>query len=123
LIQHRSQVPTFRNLTDLIRGGLHNRKVEIIASMDKQLSDHTRDLLDALFTGSDNQNMYRLTLLKKLSQSARPIRIKESVADFQVLSELHHQLHEVLKELDLGVAGIQYFAGSVLRSEIFQMGT
>ena len=121
LIQHRNQVPTSRNLTDLIRGGLHNRKVELIASMDKQLSDHTRNLLDALFTAPDDQNRYRLTLLKKLSQSTRPTRIKESVADFQVLSELHHQLHEVLEELDLGVAGIRYFAGSVLRSEIFQM--
>ena len=43
------------------------------------------------------------------------------VADFEVLSELHDRLDAVLSILDLGTAGIRYFAGSVLRSEIFQM--
>ncbi|WP_246086394.1 Tn3 family transposase [Roseinatronobacter monicus] len=43
------------------------------------------------------------------------------MADFEVLSELHDRLDAVLSILDLGTAGIRYFAGSVLRSEIFQM--
>lgn len=43
------------------------------------------------------------------------------MADFEVLSDLHDQLSSVLSKLDLGTAGIRYFAGSVLRSEIFQM--
>ncbi|WP_246079590.1 Tn3 family transposase [Parasedimentitalea maritima] len=78
-------------------------------------------MLDDLFSASDDQNRYRLTLLKKLSQSTNPSRIKDAVVDFQVLSELHDRLAAILAKLDLGTAGIQYFAGSVLRSEIFQM--
>jgi len=121
LIQHRVQVPSAYRLNDLIRAGLHDRKAELIALMDSQLPAEARHLLDDLFAASDDQNRYRLTLLKKLSQSTSPSRIKEAVADFEVLSELHDRLDAVLSILDLGTAGIRYFAGSVLRSEIFQM--
>ncbi len=89
--------------------------------MDRHLSHDARVLLDDLFAAPDDQNRYRLTLLKKLSQSTSPSRIKEAVADFEVLSELHDRLTSVLAKLDLGIAGTRYFAGSVLRSEIFQM--
>lgn len=121
LIQHHIQVPTARRLMDLIRSGLHGRKSELVALMNRHLSDGTRNLLNDLFTTPDDQNQYRLTLLKKLSQSTKPTRIKEAVADFEVLSDLYDRLAAVLSKLDLGTAGIRYFAGSVLRSEIFQM--
>ncbi|MDB9706969.1 Tn3 family transposase [Planktotalea frisia] len=121
LIQRRVQVPSAHRLNDLIRASLHERKAELIALMDSQLLAETRNLLDDLFTAPDAQNRYRLTLLKRLSQSTSPSRIKEAVADFAILSELHHQLGDILVQLDLGTAGIRYFAGGVLRSEIFQM--
>jgi len=121
LIQHHIQVPTARRLMDLIRSGLHDRKSELVVLMNRHLSDGTRNLLNDLFTTPDDQNQYRLTLLKKLSQSTKPTRIKEAVADFEVLSGLYDRLAAVLSKLDLGTAGTRYFAGSVLRSEIFQM--
>ncbi|TLP55538.1 hypothetical protein FEE96_22760 [Parasedimentitalea maritima] len=121
LIQRRIQVPSAYRLSDLIRAGLHDRKAELIALMDSQLPAETRNLLDDLFTAPDDQNRYRLTLLKKLSQSTSPSRIKEAVADLEVLSELHNELSNILSQLDLGIAGIRYFAGSVMRSEIFQI--
>lgn len=121
LIQNRMQVPSSYRLNDLIRAGLHDRKAELIALMDRHLSDDARVLLDDLFSAPDDQNRHRLTLLKKLSQSTSPSRIKEAVTDFETLSELHDRLTPVLAKLDLGTAGIRYFAGSVLRSEIFQM--
>ena len=121
LIQRRVQVPSAHRLNDLIRASLHERKAELIALMDSQLPAETRDLLDDLFTSPDAQNRYRLTLLKRLSQSTSPSRIKEAVTDFAILAELHHQLGDILVQLDLGTAGIRYFAGGVLRSEIFQM--
>lgn len=121
LIQNRMQVPSSYRLNDLIRAGLYDRKAELIALMNRHLSDDARILLDDLFSAPDDQNRYRLTLLKRLSQSTSPSRIKEAVTDFEVLSELHDRLAPVLARLDLGTAGIRYFAGSVLRSEIFQM--
>lgn len=121
LIQRRVQIPQSGTLLEMIRIGLQDRKTELVALMDRHLSNDARGLLDDLFTAPDDQNRYRLTLLKKLSQSTRPTKIKEAVADFEILSGLHDQLGSVLSKLDLGTAGIRYFAGSVLRSEIFQM--
>lgn len=93
---------------------------ELDGLMDDQLSDNRRRLLDDLFAASE-KNRYGLTLLKKLSQSTRPTKIKEAVADFEILSDLHHQLASILAKLDLGVAGIRCFAGSVLKSRMFQL--
>ena len=121
LVQHRIAVPTSRSLTDSIRTGLHDRKVELIGLMADHLSHEGRRLLDDLFAAPEDTTRYRLTLLKKLSQSTRPTKIKEAVADFEILSDLHHQLDGILAKLDLGVAGIRYFAGSVLKSRMFQL--
>ena len=121
LIQRRWQIPLSGTLLALIRSGLQTRKTELIALMDAHLSDETRGVLDDLFAVPDDQNRYRLTLLKKLSQSTKPTRIKEGVADFETLSTLYDQLEGILSVLDLGVAGIRYYAGSVLKSEVFQI--
>ena len=121
LIQRRVQVPGSGVLPELIRSGLQVRKAEPIARMDAHLTDDARALLDELFTAPDDQNRYRPTLLKKLSQSARPLRIKEAIADFETLADLHGQLSDPLSALDLGASGIRYFAGSVQRSRLFQL--
>jgi hypothetical protein len=65
LTQKRIQIPRARTLLDLIRSGLHERKAELIAMMDSNLTDETRYLLDDLFSSPDDQKHYRLTLLKK----------------------------------------------------------
>lgn len=92
LIQSRILVPQSGTLIELIRNGMQERKAELVAIMDDRIGDITRGLLDDLFTTSDQTNRYRLTLLKKLPQSTRPTHIRESIADFQTLSELYKQL-------------------------------
>lgn len=121
LIHKRIQVPNTRTLSDLIRVGLQGHKTALITLMGFHLTDANRQLLDDLFTTPDAKNHYRLTLLKKLSQSTKPTRVKESIADFGTLSVLYFQLESILATLDLGHAGIRYFAGSVMKSEIFQI--
>lgn len=121
LIQRRVLVPRSGVLLELIRSGLQGRKTELVSLMDAHLTDDARGLLDALFTTPDDQNRYRLTLLKRLSQSTKPTKIKEAIADYETLIELHSKLSGTLAAPDLGVAGIQYYAGSVQRSEMFQI--
>lgn len=121
LIQQRTQVPTVRSLTDIIRSGIQAHKAKLITLMECHLTNEACALLDGLFTGPENQNRYRLTLLKKLSQSAKPMRIKENIADFETLAELYGALENILSILDLGPAGIRYFAGSVLKSRMLQL--
>ena len=121
LIGRWVQVPRAGVLLELIRSGLQSRKMELIALMNAHLTVDARTLLDDLFTAPDNQNRYRLTLLKKLSQSARPTKIKEAITDYETLADLHGRLAGPLSALALGAAGIQYFAGSVQRSRLFQL--
>ena len=120
LIGRRVQVPNSGLLLELIRSGLQARKAELIVLIDTHLTSEARTLLDDLFTTSDEQNRYRLTLLKKLSQSTKPTKIKEAIADYETLVELYDQFEGSLA-LDPGAAGIRYFAGSVLRSRLFQL--
>lgn len=121
LIERRVQVPTVRRLTDAIRRGLDQRKTDLVVQMDSHLTAETRALLDSLFAAPENRNRYHLTLLKTLSQSTSPTRIRESVADFDTLCELYGQLESTLSKLGLGTAGIRYFAGGVLKSRMFQL--
>ncbi|MFT5115586.1 MAG: hypothetical protein ACI8P9_004937 [Parasphingorhabdus sp.] len=121
LIQKRLQVPKSWVLTELIRSRMQSHKSSLVTSMNTHLTNETRHLLDDLFTTSGDQNRYRLTVLKKLSQSTKPSRVKESITDFDTLSILYRRLEAILATLELGHAGIRYFSGSVLRSEIFQI--
>ena len=121
LIQQHVQGPVSGVITEMIRSGLQSHKSNLVTLIDSHLDSQTRCLLDDLFTPSDNQNQYRMTLLKKLSQSTKPSRVKESIADFETLSELNGKLDSILSILDLGYAGIRYYAGSVIRSKIFQL--
>ena len=121
LIQKKIQVPVFWVINELIRSGLQKHQKMLVTSMEAHLSNQVRQLLDDLFTTPGEQNQYRLTLLKKLSQSTKPSKIKESIADFETLSVLYQQIDSILSVLNLGHEGIRYFAGSVLRSEVFQI--
>lgn len=121
LIQRRVQVPKAGTLFELIRLGLHTRKAELVTLMETHLTDEARRLLDDLFAAPENRNRYPLTLLKKRSPSTKPTRIKESIADFETLAALYRPLEGILSVLDLGMASIRYYAGSVLKSEVFQI--
>ncbi|MGB0848871.1 MAG: Tn3 family transposase [Thiolinea sp.] len=121
LIQKRIQIPSSRSLSDLIRAGLQTHKEALITSMNNHLNDQTRRLLEDLFTTPDDKNQYRLTLLKKLSQSTKPSKVKESIADFETLSELYGKLDSTISKLNLSYEGIRYYAGSVIRSRMFQL--
>jgi hypothetical protein len=77
LIQRRIQVPTARGLADMIRTGLHERKVELITLMDAHLTDKARNLLDDLFDTPDDQNRYRSRPLE-----TRPLILNSRLAGF-----------------------------------------
>jgi hypothetical protein len=64
---------------------------------------------------------YRLTLMKKLSQSTKPSKVKERAGDLALVERLYQSLKPVLDELALNQDGIQYYAHSVIKSEIFQL--
>ena len=130
LIREKVAVPTYFRLADLILTAINHQKQTLMTVLDHTLSEQTRVLLDGLFVQSptldgepvDSQTAaYKLTLLKKLSQSTKPAKIKERVTDLTIVRDLHARLHSVLTALALPPDGIRYYANSVLKSEIFQI--
>nr|MCH9697693.1 Tn3 family transposase [Gammaproteobacteria bacterium] len=132
LAQQKIQAPGYFKLAELILQHINQGKQELADIIARELTTTTRQLLDALFiqeslsSKAEKQSpgktsAYRLTLLKKLSQSTRPAKIRESIADLQQLGELYHHLEPVVMALNLSHQGIRYYANSVIKSEIFQI--
>jgi hypothetical protein len=64
---------------------------------------------------------YKLTLMKKVSQSTEPSKVKERVADPQLVEARYRLLNPVLDHLTFGQEGIQYYAYGVIKAQIFQL--
>ena len=82
------------------------------------MTSEVRLLLDSMLLRDEDaasQSPFRLTLLKRLSQSTRPTKIRERLVDLGVLKELYAKVAPILSVLNLGSEGIRYFAGSVAR--------
>lgn len=123
LIRERIQIPPYFQLSELILNAVNQRKKELIAVIRCQLSVETKSLLDGLFTQEKEipYTRYKLTLLKKLSQSKKPTQIKERASDLLYVSELYNNLKPLISILGLKYEGIRYFANSVIKSDIFQL--
>lgn len=123
LMRERIQLPTYYTLADLILTAINHRKKELALQIDQSLDSETRSLLDALFAQESEERYarYKLTLLKRLSQSTKPTQIKERAEDLIYIAELSNRLAGVLPVLQLGHEGIQYFANAVIKSDIFNL--
>ena len=87
-----------------------------------------KTLIDSLFapaeSGGDQPTKttrYKLTLLKNLSQSTRPTKVREKANDLDYLAELYRELMPVLSAMNLNYEGIRYYAGSTIKAKIFQL--
>lgn len=130
LIREKVQIPSYLRLAKPTLNAVNQRKKVLAKLIEQGLSDDTKELLDALFVQSkaiDGDTVgaktaaYKLTLLKKLSQSTKPSKVKERVADLELLAGLYKRLQPVLQTISLSHEGIQYYANSVIKSEIFQV--
>ena len=130
LIAKRVRVPSYFRLSEMILTGINDRKKELVDIIKQSLTKDARQFLDQLFVqshsldGEENSSpttAYKLTLLKRFSQSTRPSKVKERVADFKLFSGFFAKVEPILGRLELGQDGIRHYANSVLKSEIFQV--
>ena len=124
------EIPGYYPLAELILAAVNARKAELCAIIDRALTARNREALDELLVqGSAGEDApvlpktaaYKLTLLKKLSQSTRPSKIKETITDLLVVQGLYRDFLPILCALDLNHEGVRYYAHSVIKSEIFQV--
>jgi TnpA family transposase len=123
LIRERIQIPPYFQLSELILKAVNQRRKELTAVIRRELSAEAKSLLDGLFAQKAETlyARYKLTLLKKLSQSTKPNQIKERAYDLLYISELYDNLKPLILVLGLGYEGIRYFANAVIKSDIFQL--
>jgi hypothetical protein len=130
MARERVQLPGQHRLTALIASAVQRRKQQLVERIERLMTAELRALLDDLFTQAlppdedaepVRTSRYRLTLLKKLSQSTKPGAIRQRTHDLLHLKKMHDRLVEILSALGLGREGVRYYAGSVIKSEIFQL--
>ena len=118
LVSRRIEIPTSFRLTEAVSRALQQRARVIAELISQAMTGEVRALLDGMLLREEtaaNQSPFRLTLLKRLSQSTRPAKIRERLVDLGVLKQLHARVAPILSVLNLGSEGIRYFAGSVAR--------
>jgi Domain of unknown function (DUF4158) len=118
LVAKRIEVPTSFRLTEAVSRAIQQHGRAIAKLGTDAMTGEVRLLLDSMFLRDDgiaSQSPFRLTLLRKLSQSTRPAKIRDRLVDLGVLKELHAKVAPILSIMRLGPDGIRYFAGSVAR--------
>ena len=130
MARERVQLPGEHRLTALIASALQCRKQQLIECIDRLLTADLRTILDDLFvqampsddgTEPGRTSRYRLTLLKKLSQSTKAGEIRHRTNDLLDLKAMYDRLVDLLPALGLGREGVRYYAGSIIKSKIFQL--
>src|SRR5256885_1836602 len=74
-----------------------------------------------LWPSEPHVQRYKLTLLKRFSQSTKPAKIKANIEDLRILQPLYQEMAAVVDALDLTPEGVRYYANAVLKSHIFQV--
>lgn len=95
IIREKIQIPGYNRISDMILRALQSRKEELTAIARSALTSDVEQLLNELFVqtktdnGQSHNSPYKLTTLKKLSQSSKPAKVNERVSDFMFLESLH----------------------------------
>lgn len=122
LISRKVEIPSYHLLAATISQEMQKHQRELGKTIQQGLNKETKLLLDEL-VGKDEEKVkrYRLTLLKRFSQSTRPAKIKENIADLLVLRELFVAIESTLNTLNLTRDGIRYYAYCVLKFDMPQV--
>ncbi|MBV8176520.1 MAG: DUF4158 domain-containing protein [Verrucomicrobia bacterium] len=113
LIREKIEVPGYFLLADQILSAIKAQNQTLAATIERTLDTETRATLDDLLmqeplvgdTVPGKTSAYKLTLMKKLSQSTKPSKVKERVADLDLVRGLYHQLSPALQAIALKPGG------------------
>lgn len=128
LARQKTETPSAYRLTEFITREMRRHKDTLTEVIHAQLPSELRDLLEALLDKPEPSTApppqvqrFKLTLLKKISQSTKPSKIKATLADWQTLQLLYNDVAPVIASLDLTQEGLRYYANAVLKTRAFQV--
>lgn len=118
-------IPSYSKLERLVLETYSIHEKKLFKVVDSGLKDKDKRLLDKLFDKDlkegSREGQYKLTLLKRFSQSLQPEKISSNIAAFDVLYELFMIAYPIVKKLDLSSEGIRHYATSVHKNQVFQI--
>ncbi len=119
-------LPGYNVLATLIVEAIQEHQHGLNQIIKTGLSKNQQELLDTLLekvtgSGSGDKWRYQITLLKKVSQSTRPSKIKANLSDLQNLLGLYLEFKPVVNQLGLSQECLRYYAYSVVKAQVHQI--
>jgi hypothetical protein len=110
LVREKIEVPGYFRLAALILRAINHHNRSLVATVQHLLTSDTKALLDSLLQQEaadagatpGRTSAYKLTGLKKLSQSTKPSAVKERVADLVLIEKSYCSLQPLLEPLQIG---------------------
>jgi TnpA family transposase len=121
LLHQKIELPKYNILCNVILNTIKDYTVSVLQQLTNCLSADHIVLLDELLLLMEDKSVYKLTSLKSFNHSIRPKAIKENAAELASIQDIHSQLLPIVKTLPLNTRGIEYFATTVLKSDIFRV--
>jgi hypothetical protein len=100
LVREKVEVPGYFPLAALILSAVNQHNRRLTSTVEALLTPDIRALLDTLLrqesaeeeAAAGSNAAYKLTLMKKLSQSTKPAKVKERVADLQLVEGMRQSI-------------------------------
>ena len=121
LLVQKIELPKYSAIRNVVLNTIKDYIVSILQQLTNCLSAEHIVLLDELLSFMDDKAVYKLTSLKSFNHSIRPKAIKENAKELASIQDIHAQLLPIVKTLPLNTRGIEYFATTVLKSDIFRV--
>ena len=124
LTANRIEIPGADALSRLIASALTHRRLTFARRLEHLLTPSLRQSLQALLESSQNSagtDPYRLTQLKRLSQSTKPAKVRVRLEEFHHIQEQFQLVAPLLPRLNLAQAGITYYATVTLKLDAYDL--
>jgi len=127
LNEKRIEVPRYYLFAEVITKSVNLFENHLIGFIDQTLTVHQKEILDHFMQlpmdshqPPSAQNPYLITYLKNAEQSLAPMKIKQSLDEFDHIKNLHDRLSDFFKSNVISNELINYYAIWVLKAEHVQ---
>lgn len=117
LKQNKVEIPSYHFFANCITNTLREFENALHNRLDELLSEEQKNELDRILRLPKNpskeispSNPYLLTTIKNPEQSLSPRKIKESLKDFALVSDIYTQFSGILSKLEISDSLINYYA-------------
>ncbi|MEM9650131.1 MAG: Tn3 family transposase, partial [Bacteroidota bacterium] len=121
--EKRIEVPRYHIFAQEISTSIRKLENELVRSVDESLNDEQKSKIDAILEMGKSQdrpispsNPYLVTTIKTPEQEIAPRKIRESLNDFLLVSDLYVEFKNTLDKIDLSDKLLNYYAVWLIKS-------